>query len=88
MPNYTAPVKDTLFVLDAVAGLYNCGHVPGFEAVSPDLVEAVLNEGGKFCSEVLAPLNLPGDQQGCTRHADGSVTAPTGFRDAYSQFCD
>jgi alkylation response protein AidB-like acyl-CoA dehydrogenase len=88
MPSYRAPVKDTLFVLDAVAGLYNHGNVPGFEAVTPDLVEAVLNEGGKFCSEVLAPLNLPGDRQGCTRHADGSVTAPDGFRDAYRQFCD
>ncbi|WP_353200182.1 acyl-CoA dehydrogenase C-terminal domain-containing protein [Sandarakinorhabdus sp.] len=88
MPRYTAPVKDTLFVLDAVAGLYHHGNVPGFASVSPDLVEAVLNEGGKFCSEVLAPLNLPGDRQGCTRHPDGSVTAPDGFRDAYQQFCD
>jgi len=88
MPRYTAPVKDTLFVLDAVAGLYHHGNVPGFASVSPDLVEAVLNEGGKFCSEVLAPLNLPGDRQGCTRHPDGSVTAPDGFRDAYQQFCE
>ncbi|OSZ72744.1 acyl-CoA dehydrogenase [Sphingomonas sp. IBVSS1] len=88
MPLYRAPVKDTLFVLEAVAGLYNQSHVPGFEAVSPDLVEAVLNEGGKFCAEVLAPLNLPGDQQGCTRHPDGSVTAPDGFKAAYKAFCD
>jgi len=88
MPTYRAPVKDTLFVLDAVAGLYGQTHVPGFESLSPDLVEAVLNEGGKFCADVLAPLNLPGDRQGCTRHADGSVTAPDGFRGAYRQFCD
>ncbi len=88
MPAYRAPVKDTLFVLDAVAGLYNHGNVPGFESVSPDLVEAVLNEGGKFCAEVLAPLNLPGDRQGCMRHADGSVTTPDGFKAAYKAFCD
>jgi alkylation response protein AidB-like acyl-CoA dehydrogenase len=88
MPTYCAPVKDTLFVLDAVVGLYGHGNVPGFEAVSPDLVEAVLNQGGKFCGEVLAPLNLPGDRQGCTRHADGSVTTPDGFKGAYKQFCD
>ena len=88
MPTYRAPVKDTLFVLDAVAGLYGQTHVPGFESLSPDLVEAVLNEGGKFCADVLAPLNLPGDRQGCTRHADGSVTAPDGFPGAYRQFCD
>ena len=48
MPTYRAPVKDTLFVLEAVAGLYNQSHVPGFESVSPDLVEAVLNEGDSF----------------------------------------
>ena len=88
MPSYRAPVKDTLFLLDAVVGLYGHGNVPGFESVSPDLVEAVLNEGGKFCGEVLAPLNLPGDRQGCTRHADGSVTTPDGFKGAYKQFCD
>jgi len=88
MPRYTAPVKDTLFVLDAVVGLYDHADVPGFAAVSPDLVEAVLNEGGKFCGEVLAPLNLPGDRQGCTRHPDGSVTTPDGFREAYAKFCE
>ncbi|WP_439547065.1 acyl-CoA dehydrogenase C-terminal domain-containing protein [Sandarakinorhabdus sp.] len=88
MPRYHAPVKDTLFVLDAVAGLHDHADVPGFAALTPDLVEAVLTEGGKFCGEVLAPLNLPGDRQGCTRHPDGSVTTPDGFRDAYAQFCE
>jgi alkylation response protein AidB-like acyl-CoA dehydrogenase len=88
MPRYTAPVKDTLFVLDAVVGLYDHAAVPGFAALSPGLVAAVLGEGGKFCGEVLAPLNLPGDRQGCTRHADGNVTTPDGFRDAYRQFCE
>jgi len=88
MPRYTAPVKDTLFVLDAVVGLHGHGNVPGFAGLGADLVEAVLNEGGKFCSEVLSPLNLPGDRQGCTRHGDGSVTTPDGFRQAYKQFCE
>ena len=88
MPTYRAPIKDTLFVLEAVAGLYNHGNVPGFASMAPDLVEAVITEGGKFCSEVLAPLNLPGDRQGCIRHADGSVTTPDGFKAAYKAFCD
>ena len=47
---------------------------------------AILEGGAKFCEGVLAPLNLPGDQQGCTRHANGSVTAPDGFKAAYEQF--
>ncbi len=49
---------------------------------------AVLEEGGKFVSEVLFPLNQPGDLEGCTRHDDGSVTTPAGFKAAYAQFVE
>ena len=48
----------------------------------------MLEEGGKFCAEVLYPLNQVGDAEGCTRHADGSVTTPTGFKEAYRQFVE
>lgn len=86
MPQYTAPVRDTRFVLNSVIGLDRYANLPGFENVTPETVDAVLEEGGRFVTEVLFPLNLSGDQEGCTRHADGSVTTPKGFKQAYSQF--
>ncbi len=86
MPSYRAPVKDTQFVLDAVVGLAQHSNLAGFGAASPDIVRAILEEGGKFCEQVLAPLNLPGDIEGCTRHDDGSVTTPAGFKAAYAAF--
>ncbi|SOB87266.1 Acyl-CoA dehydrogenase [Sphingomonas guangdongensis] len=88
MPRYTPPVRDTRFVLDQVLNLDRHANLPGFANATPDTVEAVLEEGGRFVAEVLFPLNQAGDRQGCTRHPDGSVTAPDGFRDAYRQFVE
>jgi alkylation response protein AidB-like acyl-CoA dehydrogenase len=86
MPIYQAPVKDTQFVLQAVVGLEKYSNLPGFADATPDLVAAILEAGGSFAADVLAPLNLPGDIEGCTRHADGTVTTPAGFKSAYDQF--
>jgi alkylation response protein AidB-like acyl-CoA dehydrogenase len=86
MPIYRAPVKDSLFVLNEVIGIDRFANLPGFAGATPDMVEAVLSEAGRFCSDVLAPINLSGDREGCTRHADGSVTTPAGFKAAYDAF--
>ncbi|HKR16213.1 acyl-CoA dehydrogenase C-terminal domain-containing protein [Rhizorhapis sp.] len=88
MPTYIAPVKDTKFVLEQVLQLDRYANIPGFQNASPDVVDAVLTEGGRFVAEVLFPLNHVGDREGCIRHADGSVTTPTGFKEAYRQFVE
>ncbi|MBX9898897.1 MAG: acyl-CoA dehydrogenase N-terminal domain-containing protein, partial [Qipengyuania sp.] len=86
MPTYTAPARDARFIVNEVLDLASYGNLPGFESATPDIVEMVIGEGGRFCQEVLAPLNRSGDEEGCTRHADGSVTTPAGFKEAYQQF--
>ncbi|MGI4730834.1 MAG: acyl-CoA dehydrogenase C-terminal domain-containing protein [Janthinobacterium lividum] len=88
MPSYKPPVRDTRFVLEHVVGLSRFSDLPRFEAASPDVVDAVLEEGGRFVADVLFPLNQSGDQEGCTRHADGSVTTPAGFKEAYRQYVE
>ena len=88
MPIYKAPVQDYLFLLNDVFSIERYADVPGYADLSPDILEATLAEAAKLCNNVLAPLNRVGDSEGCTRHEDGSVTTPTGFKEAFDQFRD
>ncbi|MGN3973097.1 acyl-CoA dehydrogenase C-terminal domain-containing protein [Tsuneonella sp. SYSU-LHT278] len=88
MPTYTAPTRDTKFIVNEVLDLASYGNLPGFESATPDLIDTVIDECGKFCAEVLQPLNQVGDSEGCTRHPDGSVTTPTGFKAAFDQYVE
>ena len=88
MPLYKAPVNDTVFLINDVFDFQRYSNLPRFSEAPIDVVEAVLNEGGKFAEEVLQPLNLPGDQEGCKRLPDGSVVTPKGFKEAYKAFVE
>ncbi|GAB2180778.1 acyl-CoA dehydrogenase [Denitratisoma sp. agr-D3] len=84
---YQAPHTDIRFILNELAGLAELGQLPGCEDATPELAEAIIDEAGRFASEVLAPLNSVGDREGC-RLEDGKVVTPTGWKEAYAQFRD
>jgi len=85
MSIYIAPLRDMRFVMTELAGLNELSALPGFEEVNPELAEAVLEEAAKLATEVLAPLNKSGDEQGARLTKDG-VVAADGFATAYRQF--
>ena len=85
--SYVAPVREMLFTMKEIGGLDAVLAQPGHEEVTPDLVETILEEAGKFAAEVLAPLNQPGDRQG-NRWDAGAVHTADGFKEAYASFCE
>jgi alkylation response protein AidB-like acyl-CoA dehydrogenase len=79
MSTYTPPVRDAQFVLTRLLG---------GAGLDDDLIEALLGEAGRFAAEVVAPLNVPSDLNGCKRAPDGTVTTPPGFPEAYRQYAE
>jgi alkylation response protein AidB-like acyl-CoA dehydrogenase len=82
MTPYTAPLAEIRFVLDAIGRLPEIAALPGYGHAAPDVVDAVLEEAGKFAAGVFAPLNRIGDVQG-SRLENGAVRTPDGFAAAY-----
>jgi len=82
---YDAPIKDMMFLLTEFIDLEQLTSLPGNGEVDADLLEAVLEEAGKFASTELLPINQIGDQHGAT-HSNGEVKAPPGFKEAYDQY--
>src|SRR5437588_8371507 len=88
MPTYKAPVEEVQFLLNDVFHLERYGNLPGFSDAPPDVVAAILEGAAKFSEEIVEPLNRVGDLEGCKRNADGSVTTPKGFKEAYRQMVE
>ena len=88
MSTFRAPVRETAFIIRDVLNYQRFDNIAGFRDVSPDLLEAILDEGAKLAENVMQPLNRVGDVEGCRRREDGSVTTPTGFKEAYRQYCE
>jgi butyryl-CoA dehydrogenase len=84
--SYVAPLKDMLFVMNELAGLPHINALPGCADATPETVEAILEENGRFCSEVVAPLNQEGDRQPSFWHDGGQVTTSKGFREAFKAY--
>ncbi|WP_323785193.1 acyl-CoA dehydrogenase C-terminal domain-containing protein [Thalassovita sp.] len=86
MPSYTAPTKDMQFVLHDLLKISQ-SDIPGYQDLDADFTSAVLEEAGKITSEVVAPLNMVGDTEGCVLE-NGVVRTPTGFQEAFDQVRD
>ncbi|WP_428420542.1 acyl-CoA dehydrogenase C-terminal domain-containing protein [Methylibium sp.] len=88
MATYTPPIRDMQFVMHELLGVTaELKAMPPHAEIDADTLDAVLEEGGKFAAEVIFPLNISGDTQGCTLDkTTHEVAAPKGFKEAYAQY--
>ena len=90
MPIYNPPLRDMQFVMHEVFKVTDeFKAIPKHADVDADTINAVLEEAGKFASQVAFPLNISGDEEGCTLDkVSHEVTPPKGFKEAYAQFVE
>lgn len=88
MPSYNPPLRDMQFVMHEVLHVTEqLQQIPRHADTDADTINAVLEEGGKFAAEVIFPLNISGDEEGCTLDkTTHEVKAPKGFKEAYAQY--
>jgi alkylation response protein AidB-like acyl-CoA dehydrogenase len=87
MPSYKAPLDDMRFVLHDVLNSARLAELPGYEQATEDLMNQIMEEGGKLCEGVLFPLNQSGDKEGCL-FENGVVRTPSGFKEAYKTYTE
>jgi alkylation response protein AidB-like acyl-CoA dehydrogenase len=87
MAQFTPPVRDIQFVLHELLNVEaTLAQLPAHAQIKRDLIDQVHEEGGKFCAEVLFPINRSGDEEGCRHEGNGVVKTPKGFKDAWLKF--
>ena len=85
MPTYKAPTRDMKFLLHEFLNVSRYAELDSFKEADTEMIDAILEESAKFAEEVLTPLNRVGDEHGCIRNEDGTVTTPPGFHEAFTQ---
>ena len=85
MQVYQAPIRDMQFVIHELHDSTALTKLRGLEEVTPELIDSILEEAGKFVEHVLLPINASGDEEGCT-YENGVVRTPKGFKQAYDAF--
>jgi len=87
MADYHAPMRDMQFVIHELLGADDLAAIPGYEEATRDIIDAILEEGAKFCENELQPLNRVGHEEGCT-YENGAVRTPKGFKEAYDKYTE
>jgi len=85
MQIYKAPLRDMRFVLNELLDVGELSKMPGYEDATPDVIDAMIEEGAKLCENRLLPLNRTADEEGC-HFENGVVRTPEGFKEAYNEF--
>ena len=88
MSEYSPPLDDMKFTLKEVVNVNSLSELPAFNEVGLEALDSLLDEASRFFNEVISPTNRTGDLEGSSLNDDGSVSTPSGFREAYAQYVD